>query len=65
MGVKNDPICKGYYGSEETAVHVLSECEAYSANKFEHLSWHLLEPWELYNTPVCCLLKFASATGLF
>ena len=65
MGVKNDPICRGCYGSEETAVHVLCECEAYSAYRFEHLGRHLLEPWELHDIPVRCLLNFASATGLF
>ena len=53
------------YDSEEIVVHVLSECEINSAYRFEHLSQHLLEPWELHNIPVCCLLNFASAMDLF
>ena len=65
MAVKSDPICKGFYDSEETAVHILCEREAYFTNKFDHLGWHLLEPWEIYNIPVRCLLNFASAAGIF
>ena len=65
MGVKNGPTYRGCYDDEETAVHILCECEAYSVYRFERLGWHLLEPWELHDIPVRCLLNFASATGLF
>ena len=64
-GVKNDPTCRDCHDDEEAAVHILYECEAYSAYRFEHLGRHLLEPWELHDIPVYCLLNFASATGLF
>ena len=40
MGVKNDPICRSCYDSEETAVNVLCEYEAYSADRFGHLGQH-------------------------
>ena len=46
MGVKNDPTCKGVYISKEIAVHVLYECEAYSACRFQHLDGHLTESHE-------------------
>ena len=65
MGVKNDPTCRGCHDDEETAVHILCECEADSAYRFEHIGRHLLEPWEMHDIPVCCLLNFVSATGLF
>ena len=65
MGVKNDPTCRGCYDNEETVVHILCECEAYSAYRFEHLGQHLLEPRELHDIPVCCLLNFTSAPALF
>ena len=64
MGVKIDPSCRGCH-DEERAVHILCECKAYSAYKFEHLGRHLLEPWELHDIPVRCLLNFPSAAGLF
>ena len=44
MGVKNDPICRGCYGSEETVVHALCECGAYSAYRYDYLDRHLFEP---------------------
>ena len=64
MSVKN-PTCKGYYDNKKMAVHILCECEVYSAYRFEHLDRHLLESWELHDNPVRCLLNFASATYLF
>ena len=65
MSIKNDPTCRGCHDDEEMAVYILCECEAFSAYRFEHLGWHLLEPWELHDICVHCLLNFASATGLF
>ena len=56
MSVKN-PTCKGYYDNKKMAVHILCECEAYSANRFEHLGSHVLEYWKLHDIPVWCLLK--------
>ncbi len=50
---------------EEAACHILCDCEFYSALRFEHLGWHIIESWELQDIPVRCLLNFASATGLF
>ena len=46
-------------------MHILWESEAYSAYRFGHLGWHLLEPWGLYDIPVHCLLNFALATAFF
>ena len=65
MGVENDPTCRGCYDNEETAVHILYNYEAHSVYRFEHLSWHLLETWELHDIPVCFLLNIASVTDLF
>lgn len=65
MNVLNDPLCRGCRNSEETVIHILCECENFSAHRFEHLGCHLLEPWELQDVPVRSLLNFASATGLF
>ena len=44
MGVKNDPPCRGCHDDKEMAVHILCECEAYSAYRCEHLGQNLLEP---------------------
>ena len=65
MGVIKDPVCRGCGYNDETATHILCECEAFSAHRFEHLGRHVIEPWELQDIPVKCLLIFASATGLF
>lgn len=65
MGVINDSSCRGCLYSDESSSHVLCECEAFSAYRFEHLGRHIIEPWELQDIPVRCLLSFASATGLF
>ena len=65
MGISSDPLCRGCRLEEETSRHILCECEVFSAQRFEHLGRHLLEPWELHDIPVRCLLNFASATSLF
>lgn len=65
MRVMDDPICRGCLYKEETAAHILCECDFFSAHRFEHLGKHILEPWELVDVPVRSLLTFASATGLF
>ena len=65
MDVNNGPTCRDCYDSEETAVHILHKCEAYFVYRFENLGRHVLEPWELHDIPVHCLLNFASGTGLF
>ena len=64
MGIKNDPSYRGCYDNKETAMDILCECEAWSAYKFEHLGRHLLQPFELDNIPVRCLLNFFLAIGL-
>ncbi len=65
MGVVGDPLCRRCRSVEETSAHVLCECEELSAYRFEHLGRHLIEPWELRDIPVRCLLNFVSAVGLF
>ena len=65
MGVKNDATCKGCHDDEEMAVHILCECEGYSAYGFDYLGRHLLELWELHDIPDHCLLNFALANGFF
>lgn len=65
MGVSDNPFCRGCHLEEETARHILCDCEVFSAHRFEHLGRHLIEPWELKDIPIRCLLNFASATGLF
>ena len=44
IGVKNYQAYKGFSCSEEMTVHILCECGIYSAYKFKHLGWHLIEP---------------------
>lgn len=65
LGISSDPTCRGCHLEEETARHILCDCEVFSAHRFEHLGRHIIEPWELQDIPVRCLLSFASATGLF
>lgn len=44
ISVKNDPTCRGCFYVEETDMHVLSECEGFSAHRFECLGRHVIEP---------------------
>ena len=64
MGVINDPTCRGCQETEETSSHILCECDYFSAQRFEYLGRHIIEPWELSNIPAKLLKKFISATGL-
>ena len=64
IGVKDSALCRGCLYEEESSSHVLCKCENYSAQRFEYLGYHMLDPWELMNVPIKCLLKFISAIGL-
>lgn len=61
MGICPEPSYQCCYLEDETSKHILCECEFFSSLMFEYLERHLLEPWELQNISVRCLLK---ATGL-
>ena len=52
-GIKNDPTCRGCHDDEVTVLHILCECEAYSAYRFENLGQHLIESWKLHDIFVC------------
>ena len=60
MGVKKDSTCKDVFDNEETAMHFLCECQAYSAYGFEYLGRHLLEPSFGYGP--CVYFKFEDST---
>jgi ribonuclease HI len=64
MGVVDDATCRGCGVEDETAFHILCDCEAYAAHRFEHMGGHFLEPRQVRDVSVGNLLKFAAATGL-
>jgi len=65
IGIVDNPICRGCHGAEESSLHILCECEYYSAKRFEYLGYHFVEPGELTSLPIKILLKFVSVIGLF
>lgn len=64
MGIGNSATFRGCAAEDETAFHVLCDCEAYAAHRFEHFGSHFVEPGEISNVSVGCILRFINATGL-
>jgi hypothetical protein len=64
MGLMNDPICERCLEADESATHVICDCEALAHLRFRHLGQFFMEPGDLYDVPIGKVLHFIRSVGL-
>jgi hypothetical protein len=64
MGLMNDPICERCLEVDESATHVLCDCEALAHLRFHHLGQFFMEPGDFYDIPIGKVLHFIRSVGL-
>jgi hypothetical protein len=64
MGLTNDPICERCLEGDESATHVLCDCEALAHLRFRHLGQFFIEPGDFYGVPIDKVLHFIRSVGL-
>jgi hypothetical protein len=51
LGLTDDPTCERCLEADESATHVLCDCEAIAYLRFHHLAKFFMEPIDYYDTP--------------
>jgi hypothetical protein len=64
MGLMNDPICERCLEADESATHVLCDCEALAHLRFRHLGQYFMKLSDLYDAPIGKVLHFIRSVGL-
>jgi hypothetical protein len=64
LGLSNSPICDRCQEENETATHILCECEALAYLRFCHLGQHLMEPSDYFDVPTYKILRYIRSAGL-
>jgi hypothetical protein len=52
LGLMDDPTCERCLGEDESATHVLCDCEAIAHLRFRHLGQFFMEPGDYYDTSI-------------
>jgi hypothetical protein len=60
----DDPTCKRYLDKDESARHILCDCEATAYLRFHHLSQLLMEPSDTYDGSTNKVLHFIQSVEL-
>jgi hypothetical protein len=63
LGLINDPICERCQ-EDESATHILCDCEAVAQIRFRHLGQFFMEPSDYYDAPIDKVLHFIRGVGL-
>jgi hypothetical protein len=64
MGLTDDPTCERCLEEDESATHILCECEAIANLRFHHLGQFFMEPSDYYDAPINKVLHFIRSAGL-
>jgi hypothetical protein len=64
MGLTDSPTCERCLEKEESATHILCDCEAIAYLRFRHLGHHFMEPGDYHDTPINQTLHFIRSVGL-
>jgi hypothetical protein len=64
MGLKDDPTCEECLQEDESAIHILCDCEAIAYLKIRHLGQFFMEPSDLYDSPINKVIYFFRSVGL-
>jgi ribonuclease HI len=65
MGLINDPTCQLCLEEEETAFHLMAECEALAGLRYRHLAAPILSIDQLKDRKASQIVSFARASGRF
>jgi hypothetical protein len=64
LGLMDDTTCERCLEEDESATHVLCDCEAIAHLRFCHLSQFFMEPSDFYDAPISKVLHFIRSVGL-
>jgi hypothetical protein len=64
MGLTYDPICERCLEGDESATHILCDCEALANLRFPHLGQFFMDPNDYYGAPINKVLHFIRSVGL-
>jgi hypothetical protein len=64
LGSTDDPTYERCLEDNESATHILCDCEAIAHLRFRHLGQYFLEPSDYYDTPINKVLHFIQSVGL-
>jgi hypothetical protein len=64
LGLTADPIYERCLEEDESAPHVLCDCEAIAHLRFRHLGQFFMEPGDYYDTPISRVLQFTQSARL-
>jgi hypothetical protein len=64
LGLANDPICERCLEDDESATHMVCDCEAVAHIRFRHLTQFFMEPSDYYDAPIDKISHFIRGVGL-
>jgi hypothetical protein len=64
LGLTDNPTCERCLEEDESATHILCDCEAIAYLRFRHLGQFFTEPSDYYNAPINKVLHFIQSVGL-
>jgi hypothetical protein len=64
MGLTDSPICERCLEKEESATHILCDCEAIAYLRFRPLGHYFMGPGDYQDAPISQILHFIRSVGL-
>jgi hypothetical protein len=65
LGLTDDPICERCLEEDESATHILCDCEAVAHVRFRHLGQFFMQPSDYYDVvPIYKVLHIIRGVGL-
>jgi hypothetical protein len=61
MGLTDSPICERCLEKDESATHILCDCEAIAYLKFRHMGHYCMEPGDYQDAPLSRILHFVQS----
>jgi hypothetical protein len=64
MGLTESPTCERCLEKDESATHILCDCEAIAYLRFRHLGHYFMEPGDYQDAPISKILHFILSVRL-
>jgi hypothetical protein len=64
LELTDNPICERCIEEDESATHILCDCEAVAHVRFRHLGQFFMEPSDYCDAPLEKVLRFIRGVGL-